>query len=98
MNTLNLSLDSCEEKLRNIGVTIKNERGQYRCFDNVIKDISKVFKDFINKNRVETDRQIMQDREDIINDICASLVGSKGIRKMSDRYMIKELLINYKTK
>jgi hypothetical protein len=98
MNKLNLSLDRCEEKLKNIGVTIKNERGRYRCFDNVMEDIAKVFKDFVNQNKVETDKQTMQNREDIMNNICASLVGETGAIQMTNRYMVKELLINLETK
>ena len=93
-NTIRLDHDSVKEKLSKIGVYIKDTKsGQYKNLDDVLMDISKAFKDLTNKNKKETDKNIIKQREDTIDDICSTLAGGYGLRdKTRNKYALRSLL------
>lgn len=95
-DTIRLDHDNVKEKLNKIGVSIiDKENGNYRNLDNVLMDIAKAFKKLMDKNKKETNKNIIKEREDTIDDICSTLAGGDGIRdKTKNKYALKSCLLN----
>lgn len=87
-------MNDIKEKLKEIGVEVlDNTTGEFRSFEDVMAGISKAFKDLIEKNKTETDKDIIKQREDIIDNICYDLAGGIGIRdKTKNKNELKALL------
>lgn len=87
-------MNDIQEKLKEIGVeVIDKTTGEFRSFEEVMGNISKAFKDLMEKNKTETDDNIVKQREDTIDNICFDLAGGIGIRdKTKNKNELKTLL------
>jgi hypothetical protein len=81
-------MNNVQEKLKEIGVSITDEKtGGYRGLEEVMIDIAKAFKDLRNKNKTEVNKNIIKERENLIDDICLSLANGE-----KDKGTVKSLL------
>ena len=77
-----------QKKINELGVSIIDRKtGEFRSLQDIMIDVAKVFKDFRNQNKTETNQSIIKEREAIIDDICLSFARSE-----KDKDIVKALL------